>query len=159
CLAELGVFADGLARGEEGLRIAETVDHPASRMTAYAGVGYLSLRKGDVRQAISLLERGLGLCQEWQIAGWSPWITASLGAAYALVGRLAEALPLLEQAVEQGTAIRLMAYHALWVAFLGEGYLLADRLEDAGAGAERALHHARAHKERGWEAYALRLLG
>src|SRR2546425_3054005 len=30
-LADLGQFAEGIARGEEGVRIAETVDHPFSR--------------------------------------------------------------------------------------------------------------------------------
>ena len=42
---------------------------------------------------------------------------------------------------------------------LGEAQLLAGRLEEAHALAERALAHARAHQERGNEAYALRLLG
>ena len=35
CHAELGTFAEGRALGEEGLRIAETVDHPGSLMYAY----------------------------------------------------------------------------------------------------------------------------
>ena len=30
CHAELGMFAEGRALGDEGLRIAEAVDHPAS---------------------------------------------------------------------------------------------------------------------------------
>jgi hypothetical protein len=38
-------------------------------------------------------------------------------------------------------------------------HLLADRQEDALALAQRALTHAREHKERGHEAHALRLLG
>ena len=42
---------------------------------------------------------------------------------------------------------------------LGEAQLLAGRLEEAHALAEQALAHARAHQERGNQAYALRLLG
>ena len=42
---------------------------------------------------------------------------------------------------------------------LGEAQLLAGRLEEAHALAERALALARAHQERGHQAYALRLLG
>src|SRR5262249_20160499 len=42
---------------------------------------------------------------------------------------------------------------------LGEAQLLSSRLEEAHALAERALALARAHQERGHEAYALRLLG
>jgi tetratricopeptide (TPR) repeat protein len=82
-----------------------------------------------------------------------------LGAAYALAGRTAEALPLLEQAVEQTVAMGLMRDHALRVALLSEAYLLAGRLDEAGTQAQRALDFSRAHQERGHEAYALRLLG
>ena len=41
---------------------------------------------------------------------------------------------------------------------LGEAHLMAGRLDEAHAQAERALALARAHQERGNEAYALRLL-
>jgi tetratricopeptide (TPR) repeat protein len=53
----------------------------------------------------------------------------------------------------------VMDFQSLRVAYLGEAYLLAGRLDDAMALAVRALDLAREHKERGWEAYALRLLG
>jgi tetratricopeptide (TPR) repeat protein len=42
---------------------------------------------------------------------------------------------------------------------LGEAAVLAGRLEEAHTRAAGALTHARAHQERGNEAYALRLLG
>jgi tetratricopeptide (TPR) repeat protein len=42
---------------------------------------------------------------------------------------------------------------------LGETQMLASRLEEAQVLAERTLAHARAHRERGHQAYALRLLG
>jgi predicted ATPase len=41
CHAELGTFAEGRILGEEGLRIAEAVAHPASLMAAYDGLGLL----------------------------------------------------------------------------------------------------------------------
>ena len=68
-------------------------------------------------------------------------------------------MPLLEQVVEQAVALRLMDDHALWVAWLSEAYLLAGRLDEANTQAQRTLEFARAHKERGHEAHALRLLG
>jgi class 3 adenylate cyclase len=82
-----------------------------------------------------------------------------LGAAYALYGRIAEALPLLEQAVEHAHTRQLIANQALWLANLGEAYLLAGCLNDACTRAGQALEFARGHKGRGHEAYALRLLG
>ena len=42
---------------------------------------------------------------------------------------------------------------------LGEGHSLAGRLEDALLSAQRALALTRTHGERGYQAYALRLLG
>jgi tetratricopeptide (TPR) repeat protein len=86
-------------------------------------------------------------------------VAASLGAAYTLAERTADALALLEQAVEQAAAVGFILYHAVRVIWLGEAYLLAGRLEEASTQAQRALQFSRAHQERGHEAYALRLLG
>jgi tetratricopeptide (TPR) repeat protein len=72
---------------------------------------------------------------------------------------VAEALSLQEQAMEHAAAMRVMSGYALYAARLSESYLLTDLLEDASTFAGRALALSRAHKERGHEAYALRLLG
>jgi class 3 adenylate cyclase/tetratricopeptide (TPR) repeat protein len=159
CLAEVGEFVEGLARGEEAIRIAEAADHPFSLSNALFGVGLLYLRKGDLRNAVSTLERCLALCRLWNIALWSPRITAALGSAYALSGRIAEAFPLLEQAIEHAASEKRLGEHALRVAALSEGFLLAGRTDEAFQIAQRALDLARAHKEQGHEAWALRLLG
>jgi tetratricopeptide (TPR) repeat protein len=82
-----------------------------------------------------------------------------LGYAYALSGRLAEALPLLKQAVEQCAATKNIVLYPLLVAHLGEAYLLAGRIEDASQQAQHALERSRDLKQRSHEAYALRLLG
>ena len=86
-------------------------------------------------------------------------MAAALGAAYTLGGRVAEAVPLLTQALEQATAMERVDYQALCRLSLGEAQLLAGHLEEAHALAERALALAREHQERGHQAYALRLLG
>ena len=86
-------------------------------------------------------------------------VASFLGYAYALSGRLAEALPLLEQAVEQSAATKHMVFYPLLVAHLGEAYLLAGRIADASQQARHALERSRDLKQRGHEAYALRLLG
>jgi class 3 adenylate cyclase/tetratricopeptide (TPR) repeat protein len=158
-LAECGAFAEGRALAEEGIRIAEAADHPYSRALAYVSVGNRDLWKGDLPQAISVLERALDLAQGAHIRLIILHTAASLGAAYTLAGRIAEALPLLEQSIEQAVAMCLMIHHALRVAWLSEAYLLAGRLDEACTQAQRALEFARAHKERGHEAYTLRLLG
>jgi tetratricopeptide (TPR) repeat protein len=159
-LAELGEFAEGMVRGEEAVQIAETtVDQPFTLSHAYLGVGLLRLRKGDLPQAIAMLERSLGVCQAGDAQNLLPLVASPLGYAYALSGRLAEALPLLEQAVEHCAATKQMLCYPLLVAHLGEAYLLAGRIADAGQQARHALERARDLKQRGHEAYALRLLG
>jgi tetratricopeptide (TPR) repeat protein len=159
CLAEVGAFAEGSVRAAEGVRVAEAVDHPYSRVSAYIGVGYLALRQGHLAQAIPVLERGLGLSQAVPLPFWVPRVASLLGVAYARSGRVAEALPFLEQAVEQQAAMRAMGFQALWVTHLSEAYLLAGRRDEAMPLAQQALENARTHKERGHQAWALRLLG
>jgi hypothetical protein len=56
CHAELGMFAEGRAFGDEGLRIAEAVAHLASLMWADYGTAVLALHQGDLPRALSRLE-------------------------------------------------------------------------------------------------------
>jgi tetratricopeptide (TPR) repeat protein len=144
---------------EDGLRIAEAVNFPFSLVEACHGVSGVYRRQGDVQRAIPLLERALGLCQDWHIALLSPWMAASLGLAYALEGRIVAGLALAEQAAEQ-TAARGTAWSLVRVVtWLSETYLLAGRLEDARQRATQALNLARQYQQRGWQAWALWLLG
>ena len=82
-----------------------------------------------------------------------------MGAAYTLAGRVADAVVLLTQALEQTMATDMLGYQALCTLPLGEALLLASRLEEAHALAERTLALARERQEHGHQAYALRLLG
>jgi tetratricopeptide (TPR) repeat protein len=159
CYAELGTFAEGRALGEEGLRIAEAAAHPGSLMLAYRGIGLLALRQGDLPKAALLLEQAMGICQDTDLTLWSLQVAAPLVAAYTLAGRLADALPLLTQAMEETKTMERPDLQAPRYLFLGEAQMLADRQEEAYALAERALAHTREHQERGHQAYALRLLG
>jgi class 3 adenylate cyclase/tetratricopeptide (TPR) repeat protein len=159
CHAELGLFAEGSALGQEGLRIAEAVDHPGSLMLASWGLGLLTLYQGNMHKALPRLERAVSLCQDAGFLIYFPLMAAALGAAYTRVGRAADAVPLLTQALEQTTATEMAGFEALCCLPLGEAQMLAGRLKEAHALTERALALAREHQERGHEAYALRLLG
>ena len=159
CHAELGTFAEGRALGEEGLRIAEAAAHPSSLMIASWGVGVLALRHGDLPRALPRLEWALGLCQEGDFPVFFPQMAAPLGAAYTLAGRVADAVPLLTQALEQIMAKDMGGEQVFCSLALAEVHLRAGHLEDAHALAEQALTLAREHQERGHQGYALRLLG
>ncbi len=155
-LAERGEFADAIALAEEADRIAEQADSLTQAFACWV-LGFVHVPKGDVHRAIPPLERGLQVCQVGQVALIFPLITSSLGSAYALSGRMAEGVPLLEQAVEQ--AANLRSAQSSLIINLGQGYLLAGRLEDAMRLAESALELTRERKERGSEARAFWLLG
>jgi tetratricopeptide (TPR) repeat protein len=159
CYAELGMFAEGCAFGEEGLRMAEALDHPGSLMFAFWGMGLLALRQGDLPRALPRLERAVGLCQDADLPLWFPWLAVALGAAYILSGRIADAVLLLTQAMEQTMAREMVGLQALCGLPLSEAHLLAGRLEEAYTLAEQAQALASTHQERGHQAYALRLLG
>jgi class 3 adenylate cyclase/tetratricopeptide (TPR) repeat protein len=158
-LAELGHFAEAIACGEDAGQIAETVTDPYSQIFACWAVGYPYLRKGDLDPAIRSLERGLMLCQATDTRILFPFVSSLLGAAYALAGRLSEAVPLCEQAVEASVSMAILEYRSLWAGLLSEAHLLAGRIGDAVDAADRALNLSREHKERGFEAWVLRLLG
>jgi tetratricopeptide (TPR) repeat protein len=159
CHAELGTFAEGRVLGEEGLRIAEEVAHPASLTRALWGLGLLCLCQGNLFKALPLLERAVAICHEADLPFLFPWMAAALGAAYTVAGRIADAVPLLTQALEQIMAQDMVGDQVFCSLSLGEAHLLAGELEEAHALAEQALTLAREHQERSHEAYALRLLG
>jgi tetratricopeptide (TPR) repeat protein len=159
CLAEIGAFAEGRAIGEEGLHIAEAVQHPANLVAAYRGIGQSYLRQGDLHQALPVLKRAAGICEEAERPFHFSLLAPALGAAYVLCGRVDEAVRLLERVIEQTTSSGIMGVQAPLLFTLGEAHLRAGRLEEASPLAARALERARTHQERGNEAYALRLLG
>ena len=157
--AELGTFAEGRSVGDKGLQIAEAVDHPMSLTFALWGSGLLALRQGDLSRAVPLLERAMRLCQDMDRPAFFPLMAAAMGATYTLAGRSADAVLLLTQALEQTMATEVADNQTLCSLTLGEAQMLAGRLEEAQALAEGALLLARAHQERGNEAYSLYLLG
>jgi tetratricopeptide (TPR) repeat protein len=159
CHAELGTFTEGSALGEEGLRMAEAIGHPASLTHASWGIGWLALRHGDLLRALPRLERAMGICQDADLQLLFLSVAVALGMAYTLCGRITDAVPLLTQALEQTTAMEAVIFQVLCSLSLGEVQMQAGRLEEAQALAEQALSLARAHQERGNQAYALRLLG
>jgi DNA-binding NtrC family response regulator/tetratricopeptide (TPR) repeat protein len=158
-LTKCGEFAEGIAIGEETVRIAEAVKQPPSVMQAYRILGHLYLRKGDLKEAISLLERCQRLGQASNIPTFPYGVHSYLGYAYILSGRLADGLRLLEQHIEQCGAAELGQGRSFPFIHLSEGYLRAKRIEDAIRLACQALDFARDHKLRAHEAWALRTLG
>jgi len=157
CLAELGEFAEAIARAEEAVRIARDVDHSSSLAYANRSLGFVSLRRGAILQAIPALERAVELCRV-EVRVLFDITAAHLGYAYALSGRFEEGVILIEEALVDPESTGTI-HHPLLLAYLGEAHLLAGHPGDAIAVARRALDMAHRQKERGSEAWGLRLLG
>jgi len=66
---------------------------------------------------------------------------------------------LLEEAVEAITAMRIRGLYSLLITLRAEAYLVLGRIAEAREQGEQAVALARAHQERGWEAWSLKLLG
>ncbi len=158
-LAERGEFNQAQGYLAKAQRAADQTHHAYSQAIAWTLAGIVWARRGHLEGAVPLLDRSLETCRDKHLPVWQPIPSACLGLTLAQLGRVAEGLPLLEEGVRQSEALGIRAYLALWTAQLGEGLLHARDVERARATAEQALALARAHGERGHEAWALRLLG
>src|SRR5262249_22039857 len=78
-LAGMGEFDAGLAHGQDGLRIAEELDHPYSLIYACSNLAYLSGVKGDLSDAVRLLERARLVSQSVNLPAMSTYVTALQG--------------------------------------------------------------------------------
>jgi len=154
-----GEFEEGIAHAQEGIRLAEALNHPYSLTFACWVLAHLHITRGELNHAVLLLERGMAVSREWNLTSFSVNETGSLGYAYALSGRIAEGLPLLERTLSAVETKGHGNLQPLFLMYLGEVHVLAGRLEGALAFAGRALTFARERGQRGYEAWALRLLG
>jgi class 3 adenylate cyclase/tetratricopeptide (TPR) repeat protein len=158
-LAETGAFAAGIARGEEGIRIAETADHPYSLANMCSGFGYLYVCKGDFQKAIPFHARSLELSRVWNLRQNAASFALHFGHALALSGQIGASLALLEQSVETAELTRQIGRVPLSASLLSEVYWLAGRYEEAQTLAVQAYAHAHETKEYGSQAWTARLLG
>ena len=154
-LADLGAFAEGMTYADEAVRIAEAADHSFTLIAAYHSVGFLCLRKGEIPKARAFLERALALVQSRNVPYLYGMTASCLGSVYALSGQVALALPLLAQVMQRLAA----GVNWMWGAELSEAYLVAGQKDEILRLVGRALEHSPDLKERGHQAWLLRLLG
>src|SRR5260370_4110580 len=96
--ADQAKFKEGIVHGQERLRFAATLDHPYSMAFACWVLGHLRIARRELSNATGVLQRGLALSREWNLTYFSPAHAGMLGYAYALSGRIAEGIPLVQQA-------------------------------------------------------------
>ncbi len=158
-LSVLGAFAEGQRHGEAALRLATLEGRGFALSVAHSWLGRLYLAKGDLVHAVRVLEQGLTLCRASGNRDQLRNITAGLGYAAALQGRLAEGRTLLEEGINESISTGALYNRSLYVAWLSEVCRLERRGDEAWQHARQALELAQQLKERGNEAFALHLLG
>ena len=155
--SHLGRFTQAIEHANQAVTIAESADHAHTVIESYGALGGVSLEQGDLASALRAFENGMTLIRRRNVA--DPNILSGLGYVYALSGRLAEALPLLEASIVGEASISAMGLGlTVRLSRLAEAYLLAGRNAEAADRARSAVDLARKHKERANEALALRAL-
>ena len=154
-----GDFTPALGLMEQAVHVAEAADHQYSLFLACYTLGSLHVSQGRPEGALPWLERSLDLYRRGNFAFLFPVLSAWLGRAWALTGRVTEAVDLLEQAERQVASMRTGNFGAQVASALAEVYLAAGRLEDAMASARASLQRGRAQREPVAESLALWVLG
>jgi class 3 adenylate cyclase/tetratricopeptide (TPR) repeat protein len=158
-LAERGEFDQGMSVGQEGIRVAEVLDHPYSLIYALRGLGRVHRARGDLDHATRLAAQGVEVSRDRDQPQALAEASVDLGYLYVLSGRVAEGVTLLEDALKAMEAMGNIQWRTPLLTHLGEAYLLASRPKDAMSIAERGLALASERGHRGSEAWARRLLG
>ncbi len=157
--AEVGRFDEAARVADEAIAIAETVNHPDTLFWAYRAGGLHHLARGDIARASESLERAHVVCRTHDMASSLTRISAELALAWALAGRIPEAVKMAERAVQEASERKQAMTYSKVLQLLGEVYLLAGRVDEAGDAAMQALELFRFQRERGHEAGTTRLLG
>jgi class 3 adenylate cyclase/tetratricopeptide (TPR) repeat protein len=155
-LAELGEFEEGRAYAEEAIAIADVSGQMYSRAFARFALGFLHLQRGDFAEALLVLERGRAIQESGEILALRTMFLGLLGHAHSLAGRHADALALLEQAVDPST-FALSPQHPFPLLFFGQAQLAAGQVEAAAGTARCSLALCRSRRDRGGEAWSLLL--
>jgi class 3 adenylate cyclase/tetratricopeptide (TPR) repeat protein len=156
-LSQLGRFEQALEHAELAMQIAGRTNHPHTLVESHAALGGVSLERGDLPTALGVFERGAALLRGGSARDLN--VSSGLGYVYALSGRLAEALPMLEETVRAKASISAMASgRAVHMSRLAEAYLWAGRCDEALRYARSAVELSTKHHERANEAIALKVL-
>jgi len=158
-LAELGEFAEALARGRDARTLAEALDHSYGLFHAWWALGIVNVLREHPEAAIESLERSLSVIEQRGMPLMHNAALGYLGHAYARAGRLDAGLPLLERAFAQAVEMSFLCRHSLTLTFLADARLISGDRAAAERAAHEALGLARRHAQRGHEAWALKTLG
>jgi transcriptional regulator with AAA-type ATPase domain/tetratricopeptide (TPR) repeat protein len=159
CLAELGEFAEAERFATEAATLTRTLDLPFGFVLARIALGHAAVLQRHAEEALAALAPALDIIETRGLPTWFPWAAALRGYALALSGRADEGTALLDRALERAVALPFLFGHAQWVAWLAHAHLLAGRPDTARGLGDEALRLSRQRGTRGYEVWALWILG
>ena len=159
CLAELGEFVEAERFATEAATLTRTLDLPFGFVLARIALGHAAIVQAHAGDAMAALAPALEIIETRGLPTWFPWAAALQGYALALAGRVDEGIALLDRALERAVALPFLFGHSQWVAWLAHAHLLAGRPDLARGLGDEALRLSRQRGTRGYEAWALWVLG
>src|SRR5262249_9199379 len=128
-LSELGEFDEAIPIGDDAIRIAEAAGRPYTLTIALFAAGSVAALRGNLLDAIPLLERSLDLAQTWDLHLHVGHVSYRLGCTLLMVGRVAEGQRLLKQARQHQEQRGNRLHLAITLAWLARAYDLEDGAE------------------------------
>lgn len=154
CLTELGRFPEAEAAARDAHAVAADAGNAFDRGQADLAVAGVQLMQGRAGSVTPRLEAAMERCLSSNVSVLLPRLSAALAVAYALEGRVEDAVLRADQREEDsGAAIRAMS-----MLLSGEALLVAGRADAARVRAEALVAHSRATTQPGAEAWGLHLL-
>ena len=158
-LSELGDLTEAVQWAERGVEQAERRGYAFALVGQCASAGHVYLLKGELDLSIELLERARDVGQEHGYLASNLRLLADLAAAYALQGSLDRALALVDEVRTIDASSPIVSWRSGARTQIGEVYLRAGQCEEAERLVRSAVAQATERGERGYLAYAQRMLG
>jgi tetratricopeptide (TPR) repeat protein len=136
--------------------IGQTIGDRRLLAVAVVTLGWSYTEQGAWEAGIEALQHAAAISPD---AFETAWIMGNLGYAYMGKGDLAQAIPILEQAVQAADRYRSRQVQSMFRIYLGEAYHLDDQIEKASGSAYQGLKLAEAIKFPWGMGRAQRILG
>lgn len=159
CLAELGAFEQASTCIEQAIAMAQGAGMYYPLAGAYCWGALASLRRGEVKRGVELVERCLDTLGRTEIPNLSNFVSIARGYSCVLTQRYQDGISWLEQARRTDEASYSKAWTCLVLAHLAQCYQGAGRAAEALKTVTEAIEFARRHDKPGHEAWAHYVLG
>jgi len=156
--ASMGEFDAANRLWAAAIGLARETGRPYDRITSAYGEIFTELQQGHVDKVIAVGEPALALVRKWEIPFFFALIGNCLGSAYAITGRCAESVSLLQEAREIADKVGHAAARLIASINLGFGLMGLGRTTEAEDIVRAALENSRQGGFNGIRAIAARVL-